>query len=71
LAHFVYLSCYENAIYPNRGILRTCRNNTPEPCISKNFFLFQDFFLLAKYPPPAQKKRYVYMFQSGIMNYKG
>jgi hypothetical protein len=45
LAHFVYLSCYENAIYPNRGILWTCRDYTPEPCIPKNFFRFQDFFL--------------------------
>jgi hypothetical protein len=37
----------------------------------RRIFLLQDFFLLAKYPPPAQKKRYVYMFQLGIMNYKG
>jgi hypothetical protein len=65
LAHFVYLSCYGHVIIPIgefHGLAGTTRLN---PAFRRIFFLF------AKYLLPAQKKRYVYMFQSGIMNYKG
>jgi hypothetical protein len=69
LAHFVYLSCYENLLsiyWEFSGCARITRliSGSPKGFIISGFFV-QEHLL------PAQKKRYVYMFQSGIMNYKG
>ncbi len=69
LAHFVYLSCYEKVNIPNRNFTDMAEQHA-EPCIP-TIFLISGFFLFLKIPFTAQKKRYVYMFQSGIMNYKG
>jgi hypothetical protein len=58
LAHFVYLSCYENAIYPNRefyGLAGTTRLN-PE---FRRIFLISGFFYLNTLHRRKKKDMYI------------
>jgi hypothetical protein len=56
LAHFVYLSCYENGSIPNREFFRpggTTRRNLH----FQEFFCFQDFFSFRETPFTGAKKK--------------